>query len=321
MSPRPALHLVAEAAAAEFGQDLLDCLQRQPHAISPKHFYDAAGSRLFEQICELPEYYLTRTELAILDRHVGEMAALIGPGAEIVEFGAGSLTKVRLLLDALREPAGFAAIDISGEHLHAALAALRRDYPTLEMEAIVDDFTRMETLPVWHVGHPRRVGFFPGSTIGNFSPQQARRFLSMASRLLRGGGLLIGIDLVKDPAILHAAYNDAAGVTAAFNRNLLARANRELGSNFDVAAFSHYAFYNVPQQRIEMHLVNQKHQEIALLGRQFVLAPGEAIHTEHSHKFTVPTFEAMARSCGFAPAARWTDAGQRFSVHWLESSG
>lgn len=321
MTPQPALHLVPAAVAAEFGRDLVDCLRRQPHAISPKYFYDAAGSQLFERICELPEYYLTRTELAILERHVGEMAALIGPGAEIVEFGAGSLTKVRLLLDALHAPARFTAIDISGEHVNGALAALRQAYPALEMEAIVDDFTRMETLPVWHVGHPRRIGFFPGSTIGNFTPEQAQRFLSTASRLLRGGGLLIGVDLVKDPAVLHAAYNDAAGVTAAFNRNLLARANRELGANFDPAAFSHYAFYNPQLRRIEMHLVNQERQEIALLGQRFLLAPGETIHTENSYKFTQPAFEAMAIYCGFTPVATWSDPARHFRVHWLAAAG
>ncbi|MFC5300746.1 L-histidine N(alpha)-methyltransferase [Azospira restricta] len=317
MTPQAALHLVPAAAAAEFGRDLLDCLRRQPHAIAPKYFYDATGSQLFERICALPEYYLTRTELAVLERHVGEMAALIGPGAEIVEFGAGSLTKVRLLLDALDSPARFTAIDISGDHVNAALAALRGDYPGLEMEAIVDDFTRMETLPVWRVGHPRRIGFFPGSTIGNFTPEEAHRFLSTASRLLRGGGLLIGIDLVKDPALLHAAYNDAAGVTAAFNRNLLARANRELGANFDPAAFAHYAFYNPQQRRVEMHLVNQAQQEIRLLGQHFVLLPGEAIHTENSYKFTPESFAAMASYCGFAPAAQWCDPERRFAIYWL----
>lgn len=316
MSHPQALHLVAEAA--EFGRDLLVCLQQHPHAISPKYFYDAAGSRLFEQICDLPEYYLTRTELSIFRRHVGEMAELIGPEAEIVEFGAGSLTKIRLLLDALNQPSRFVAIDISGDHLHGALATLRGDYPGLEMQAIIEDFTRVETLPVWSRGQ-RRVGFFPGSTIGNFNPEQAQAFLSTAARLLRGGGLLIGVDLVKDPQTLHAAYNDAAGVTAAFNRNLLARANRELGCNFDVEAFSHYAFYNVDQRRIEMHLVNQKRQEVSLLGQRFILRQGDAIHTENSYKFTADGFEALAVRCGFRQTAMWTDAEERFGVYWLVS--
>jgi len=313
MNPQ-ALHLVGDSA--EFGSELLACLQQYPHTISPKYFYDSAGSRLFEQICELPEYYLTRTELSIFHRYVGEMAELIGPGAEIVEFGAGSLSKIRLLLDALQSPSRFLAIDISGDHLHAALATLRADYPGLEMQPIVDDFTRVETLPVWHAGQ-RRVGFFPGSTIGNFTPEQAQRFLSTTARLLRGGGLLIGVDLVKDPNILHAAYNDAAGVTAAFNRNLLVRANRELGTSFKVDAFSHYAFYNVEQQRIEMHLLNQQGQETSLLGQRFILRQGEAIHTENSYKFTVEGFKALAIRCGFQPTAMWTDSEQRFGVYWL----
>lgn len=314
-----ALHLVPRPAVAAFADDMLACLRRQPHAISPKYFYDAAGSRLFEQICRLPEYYLTRTELAILSRHVGEMANLIGPDAEIVEFGAGSLTKIRLLLDALRTPARFTAIDISGEHVESALATLRGDYPGLEMAAIIEDFTRVETLPVWHTGQRRRIGFFPGSTLGNFSPADAHRFLSSAARLLRGGGLLIGIDLVKAPSLLHAAYNDAAGVTAAFNRNLLERANRELGSDFDLDAFSHYAFYNVHQQRVEMHLLAKEWQEVSLLGERFSLAAGETIHTESSYKFTLPGFTALATDCGFLPAAVWCDAEELFSVHWLVS--
>lgn len=308
------------AEASEFGRDLLACLSEKPHAIAPKYFYDAHGSRLFDHICELPEYYVTRTELSIFRRHIRDMAALIGPGAEVVEFGAGSLRKARLLLDALEAPHRFVAIDISGEHLSAACSELCRSYPALKVEAMVADFNELETLPLWRSGHSRRVGFFPGSTIGNFSPEQACRFLLAAARLLRGGGLLIGVDLVKDPALLHAAYNDAAGVTAAFNRNLLVRANRELGCDFQVDAFRHYAFYHPGRQRIEMHLVSTEAQRISLDGRCFRFASGESIHTESSQKYTVDGFRALAASCGFRPCATWCDPDRLFSIHWLEST-
>lgn len=310
----------ALAATPEFGRDLLTCLSEQPHTIAPKYFYDATGSRLFDRICGLPEYYPTRTELSIFRQHLEHMAALIGPRAEVIEFGAGSLLKARLLLDALEAPFGFVAIDISGEHLTAACSALRRDYPALEIEAVVADFTHPEQLPLRRSSRSRRVGFFPGSTIGNFSPHQACRFLCAAARLLKGGGLLIGVDLVKDPALLHAAYNDTAGVTAAFNRNLLLRANRELGCDFRTEDFQHYAFYHPLRQRIEMHLVSATTQEISLGGRCFRFAAGESIHTEDSYKYTVDGFHALATACGFRPIATWCDADNLFSIHWLEST-
>lgn len=307
------------AETTEFGRDLLTCLGENPHTISPKYFYDACGSQLFDRICELPEYYVTRTELAIFRRHISAMAALIGPEAEVIEFGAGSLLKARLLLDVLEAPHSFVAVDISGEHLNAACRDLRRSYPALAVEAVVADFTHPETLPLGQSAHGRRIGFFPGSTIGNFSPPQTCRFLVAAARLLRGGGLLIGVDLVKDPALLHAAYNDAAGVTAAFNRNLLVRANRELGCNFNIDGFRHYAFYHPGRQRIEMHLVSAEAQQIALDGRRFRLAPGESIHTESSQKYTVDGFRSLAATCGFVPRATWCDEQNLFSIHWLES--
>lgn len=309
------------AETSEFGRDLLRCLGEQPHIISPKYFYDAQGSRLFDLICDLPEYYLTRTELSIFRRHLGEMAALIGPRAEVVEFGAGSLHKARLLLDVLDTPQRFVAIDISGEHLTAACGELRRDYPALDVKAVIADFTEVATLPLGPSGASRRVGFFPGSTLGNFTPDQARRFLATAARLLRGGGLLIGVDLVKDPALLHAAYNDAAGVTAAFNRNLLVRANRDLGADFRIDAFRHYAFYQPLYQRIEMHLVSTAEQWVAVGGRRFRLAAGDSIHTENSQKYTLDGFRTLAIACGFRPRACWCDPDRQFSIHWLESAG
>jgi len=290
-------------------------LSGPPHRISPKYFYDAEGSRLFDRICELPEYYPTRTELEILERHVPEMARLAGPGAEIVEFGAGSLRKVRLLLDAFEAPARYVPIDISGEHLRDAAAVLRREHPAMEVQPLVADYTQGLQLPPAQQG--RRVGFFPGSTIGNFTPEEALAFLGHAAELLRGGALLLGVDLVKDPQVLHAAYNDAAGVTAAFNLNLLARANRELGTDFQLRQFAHYAFYNAPLQRIEMHLVSRARQAVELGGEHFVLEEGETLHTENSYKFTMKGVRALAQRAGFRPGPVWTDAEGLFGVHWL----
>jgi len=307
---------------SEFARDMLDCLARTPHEISPKYFYDAAGSRLFEQICELPEYYVTRTELEILARDLHRMAALIGSDAEVVEFGAGSLLKARLLLQALERPRRFIAIDISAEHLYAATAQLQREFPDVEIIPVVGDFSKIASLPPLPPAHQdgRRVGFFPGSTLGNFSHAEASDFLRAASGLVAGGGMLIGIDLVKTPSLLHQAYNDAAGVTAAFNRNLLARANLDLGTDFNVDAFSHYAFYHPELQRVEMHLVCLAPQRIHLAQRQFELRQGETLHTENSQKYTLEGFRALAEASGFSPQALWSDPERWFSVHWLKSN-
>ena len=302
-----------DAPTSEFERDLVAALSTRPRAVSPKYFYDAAGSRLFDRICDLPEYYPTRTEFGLLRRHAAEMTALFGDGTDLVEFGAGSVTKVRLLLDAWRHPGRFLPVDISAEHLHASAALLRRDYPGLQVVPVVADFTRPISLPP----QGRRVGFFPGSSIGNLSPAAAVRFLRQAADSLAGGGLLIGVDLVKDPARLHQAYNDSAGVTAAFNRNLLVRANRELGAGFDVEAFDHYAFYEPRLQRVEMHLVSRRAQTVCVGGQVFDFAAGETLHTENSHKYTVEGFRQMARQAGFQPGPVWVDDAQLFSVHWL----
>jgi dimethylhistidine N-methyltransferase len=303
---------------SDFGRDLLAALASTPHAISPKYFYDAEGSALFDRICELPEYYPTRTELGILEHAVGEMARLAGPRAEIVEFGAGSLRKVRLLLGAFDAPARYLPIDISGEHLRDAAAMLRAEFAGLDVQPVVADYTKAVQLPP-PAGAGRRIGFFPGSTLGNFTPDEAVDFLQRAAGLLRGGALLLGADLVKDPDVLHAAYNDAQGVTAAFNLNLLARANRELGANFVPAQFAHYAFYNAPLQRIEMHLISRVRQAVTLCGERFTLQEGESIHTENSYKFTVDGLRALAQRAGFRPGPVWTDADRLFSVHWLHA--
>jgi dimethylhistidine N-methyltransferase len=308
-------------AATGFERDLAAALGTRPRSISPKYFYDARGSQLFDRICELPEYYPTRTELAILATHAGDIAAQVGPRAEIVEFGAGSLRKIRLLLDAMDAPSRYLPIDISGEHLAGSAAALQREYPGLDVQPVVADYTRRLLLPAPLPGAGRRVGFFPGSTIGNFTPQEALQFLRVAGRVLGGGALLLGVDLVKDPAILHAAYNDAQGVTAAFNRNVLARANRELGTRFVLEQFDHSAFYNAPMRRIEMHLVSRCRQRVAVGGRWFELEEGETLHTEHSHKFTIDGLRTLARQAGFRPGPVWTDPQRLFSVHWLRAPG
>ncbi|GAA4333776.1 L-histidine N(alpha)-methyltransferase [Variovorax defluvii] len=321
--PAVSLHAFRTAQRAaplsDFGRELFMGLSRGTRSVSPKFFYDAAGSQLFDRICELPEYYPTRTEMRILTEHAAEIAEQIGPHAEVIEFGAGSLTKVRLLLDALRSPRRYVPIDISGEHLGAAAQRLRADYPQLAVQPVVADYTMPLVLPARGEGLGQRVGFFPGSTLGNFSPDEALAFLQLAQRLLRGGGLLVGVDLVKDPALLHAAYNDSQGVTAAFNLNLLRRANRELGTDFDLDNFSHAAFYNAPLRRIEMHLVSRRAQGVTLDGQRFDFEEGETIHTENSHKFTVDGLRALAVKAGLRPAAVWTDPQRLFSVHWLQS--
>jgi dimethylhistidine N-methyltransferase len=294
-------------------------MHARPKRLPCKYFYDAAGSALFEKICELPEYYQTRTELALLAESADEMAQVMGANIELIEFGAGALTKVRLLLDALESPLAYIPIDISGDYLTKVCAALDRDYPTLRLHPVIADFTRPFVLPSPLLEPVRRVGFFPGSTIGNFTREEAVAFLKTTSGILKGGGLLIGADLIKDPAVLHAAYNDAAGVTSEFNKNLLARANRELDAEFDLDAFSHYAVYNPMAARIEMYLLSASQQRVRV-GDIFVdFAEGEAIHTEDSHKYTIESFRALAWEAGFVPRQVWCDENHLFSVHWLEA--
>lgn len=309
----------AEAENAQFAADLHAALARAPKAISPKYFYDETGSRLFEQICELPEYYPTRTELALLQRHAADMTAAMGEQVQLVEYGAGALLKVRLLLQAMpRDSVQFVPVDISGPHLLGACDALAADFPGLAIQPLVADFTRPHTLPPCQPG-TRRVGFFPGSSIGNFTPAEADAFLRLAAAELAGGGLLIGIDLVKDHAVLHAAYNDAAGVTAAFNLNVLERARRELGAEFPADGFEHLAFYNPAYRRIEMHLRATRPLTLQLGGERYDFHEGETLHTEHSHKYTVAGFQAMAARAGFEPGAVWTDPNQWFALLWLKS--
>lgn len=306
-------------ARGEFARDMLSALRCHPRSIAPKYFYDAAGSALFDRICDLPEYYPTRTEIGLLTQHAGEIAQCMGKHAELVEFGSGAMRKVRLLLDALDAPTRYMPIDISGEHLERSLNALAQHYPGLEVQGVVADYTALRTLPGTHEQTRQRIGFFPGSTIGNFMPDEALGFLKHAANLLRGGALLLGVDMVKAPDVLHAAYNDAQGVTAAFNLNLLARANVELGADFDLSKFAHSAFYNAPLRRIEMHLVSLQAQEVTVCAERFQFEEGETLHTENSYKYTAEGVRRLARDAGFEPEQEWSDASGWFRLFWLRA--
>lgn len=302
---------------ADFRAQVLHGLGQSRKHLPCKFFYDRRGSQLFDQICELPEYYLTRTELGILEAHVQEMADAIGARCLLVEYGSGSSRKIRLLLDHLRDPAAYVPFDISREHLLDAAARLAAAYPRLNILPVCADYTRPFELPACD-GASRTVVYFPGSTIGNFDPHEARAFLrAAADRCGPGGGLLIGVDLKKDPAVLHAAYNDAAGVTAAFNLNLLVRINRELDGNFNLDRFAHYAFYNPRLGRIEMHLISQADQVVTIGGHRIAFGEGETIFTEGSYKYTLGEFQSLARSSGWEVQTVWTDPRELFSVQYL----
>jgi dimethylhistidine N-methyltransferase len=318
---RAALRRPVEADAAEadssFARDVIAGLTARPKRLSPKYFYDQAGAQLFDDITALPEYYLTRCELEILRERAPEMARFFPAGSALIEFGSGSSKKVRILLAAAPTIAAYIPVDISSEMLVQEAEELRRDYPRLAVLPVEADFTQPFSLPAEAAGMAH-TGFFPGSTIGNFEPHEACAFLRHAGRMLgRRATLIIGVDLVKDVSVLNAAYDDAAGVTAKFNLNLLARINRELGANFDLAGFSHEAFYNAERHRIEMHLASKKRQKVRVAGRAIEFRAGETIHTENSYKYTLDSFRALARGSGWDPVAVWTDAGANFSIHAL----
>lgn len=313
------LHPFNEQNSA-FASDVIGDLSQFPKRLSPKYFYDAAGSELFEQITVLPEYYPTRTELGILRSRGSEIAKIIPEGAALVEFGAGATTKVRLLLER-SEFAAYVPVDISGDFLSAQADALRKDFPDLGVYPVIADFTAPFELPAEIAGMPK-VGFFPGSTLGNFEPHEARDFLRSARNILgEGAQMIIGVDLEKNERVLYDAYNDAAGVTAKFNLNVLVRINRELGGNFDVSGFMHRSVYNRERHRIEMHLIAKKAQNVRILGRNFAFRPGESIHTESSYKYSIARFAALAHESGWSVRETWTDRDQMFSVHALVASG
>jgi dimethylhistidine N-methyltransferase len=301
--------------ADPFLADVLAGLRKPQKELPCKYFYDAAGSALFDRICELPEYYPTRTETAILRAHAPAMGERLGSGCQVVEYGSGSGTKTPLLLAALPRPAAYVPVDISGDHLLRSAAAIARAFPDLPVTPVAADFTRPFTVPPLRPPLARRVAFFPGSTIGNFAPAEAVALLRQMARLVGpGGSLLIGADLTRDERTLLAAYDDPAGVTAAFNRNLLVRANRELGADFDLAAFRHRAVYDPGRGRVEMHLVSTREQTVRVAGTRFHFEAGEHIHTENSHKYTEAGFRELAGRAGFCPVQAWADDRRRFGV-------
>jgi dimethylhistidine N-methyltransferase len=307
-------------APEPFVADVLAGLRATPKRLSPMYFYDAVGSVLFDRICELPEYYPTRTETRILQQHGTDIAHCIGDDALLVEFGSGSSIKTRLLLDRLPTLSAYVPVDISRSHLLNAAHGISASYPELEVMPVCADFTQPFTLPTPRKPASRIVVFFPGSTIGNFDPAAALNLMRVMRRVAGpGGGLVVGTDLVKDPAVLVRAYDDSQGVTAAFNLNVLSRFNREMGADFDLGQFQHRAVWNAEASRIEMHLVSRRDQTASVAGETIEFAAGEHIVTEHCHKYTVAGFAAQAHQAGWAASAHWLDDRRYFSVNYLEA--
>lgn len=306
-----------QPAITDFHTEIVRGLCATPRFIPPKFFYDERGSQLFAEICKTEEYYPTRTESAIIRDNIDDIAQQLGAGCLLVEPGSGESSKVRELLDLLR-PFAYLPMDISSDFLQQEAQKLAAEFPWLDVHAVCTDFTTSMALP-YSAEETHRVAFFPGSTIGNFEPEEAEVFLrDIACMVGEEGGLLIGVDLVKNSEILNAAYNDAAGITAAFNLNLLKRINRELGANFNLEQFAHKAFFNREKSRIEMHLVSQAMQQTSISDCCFEFAEGETIHTENSHKYTIEGFQAMAQRAGFKPVKVWTDAAKLFSLQFFK---
>ncbi len=305
--------------ANAFLEVVLRGLTDEPKWIPPKFFYDKRGSELFDRITRLSEYYATRTEISILRARAGEVADLVGRDSLLIEYGSGSSSKVGILLDALQGDVTYVAIDISRQHLVESCERLAESYPRLEVIAVCADYSKPFPLPTPKRGAPQnKLVFFPGSTIGNFSPGQAVSFLANTARQIgTSGSLLIGVDLKKDEKLLHAAYNDSAQVTAAFNLNLLERINQELDADFDLSAYRHRAFYNAEHGRIEMHIVSLKPQFVSLNGTSICFAESETIHTENSYKFSIDEFQRLAAQTGFELIKAWTDPQDLFSLHYL----
>jgi L-histidine Nalpha-methyltransferase len=317
---------LAIVAADTFGtslrDDVLSGLAARPMTLPAKWFYDASGSELFEAICKTPEYYVTRTELAIMHRHLESIGASLPHGAVLVEPGSGAGTKTRLLIEACR-PSAYVAIDISRSMLEAGAAGTARRFPALRVLAIHADYTRLDDLPDERLPPgAKRVLFFPGSTIGNFTPEETRAFLSRVARWIGpAGSILIGVDTRKDPVVLEAAYDDSAGVTARFNLNLLARINVELGASFDLSRFRHRSRYDAQLGRVEMHLESLVDQQVQVAGVQHAFRKGETIHTENSYKYAPDAFRALAASSGYDCPAMWSDADEAFAIYHLVPCG
>jgi dimethylhistidine N-methyltransferase len=318
MAPSSALRRVQpDHVRTGFAQDVIAGLTAMPKRLSPKYFYDDKGSELFERITAQPEYYPTRTEIGILQENADQIVGLFPPGAALIEFGMGTSTKVRILLKAAHTLSAYVPVDIAAEYLNREAAGVARDFPDLQVLPVAADFMQMFGLPAEIEGKPR-VGFFPGSTIGNLEPHEATLFLQRVGKVLGAGAtLIVGVDLLKDTKILNAAYNDAAGVTAAFNLNLLTRMNREIGGNFRPECFEHHAVFNSKLNRIEMHLASVKRQKVRVDGETIEFRAGETIHTENSYKYSVDSFRARARGAGWQPIAVWTDEAKFFSIHAL----
>ncbi len=310
----------ADPAMEAFLRDVVSGLKRDQKEIPSKYFYDKRGSELFDQICELPEYYPTRTEMAIMRDSGTDIANQVGPGRLVVEYGSGSSLKTRILLDHLKEPAGYVPIDISGEHLEDSVAALRQEYPALKVHPICADYTSHIELPADAEGAP--LVFFPGSTIGNFTPEQAVDFLKRSAELVgTSGGALVGVDLKKDRDRLEKAYDDAEGVTAEFNRNVLHRMKNELGAELETDGFEHRAVYDEGHGRIEMHLVSLSDQDVCVAGEHtFRIEAGETIRTEYSYKYHVEEFADLAQAADLNVEEVWTDSDRLFSVHYLSAA-
>jgi len=302
--------------ADSFREDVIAGLSLPQKALTPKYFYDAQGSRLFEAICRLKEYYPTRAELALTREHIGSIARFARKRSTLIEYGSGESLKSQLLIDALR-PSAYIPVDISDHALRRAAAKLQHLFPWLDIRPVHGDFSRPLKIPMAQA-KGRRVVYFPGSTIGNLTPDEAHAFLRMTrGQVGPDGAMLVGVDLRKDANLLHAAYNDARGVTAAFNLNLLARINRELGGDFKPRRFRHYAFYNATLGRIEMHLVSLAQQAVNIGNHRFVFEAGESIHTENSYKYSIDGFRALARGAGFKSGKVWLDPKGLFSLHGL----
>jgi L-histidine Nalpha-methyltransferase len=306
-------------AVTDSWQDALAGLRRTPKELPCKYLYDQRGSQLFEQICRLEEYYLTRVELDILHRHSEEIARLAGPNARLIEPGAGTLEKAAVLLDRLEQPAGYIPIDVSSAALSATAINASRRFPGLEVYPILGDFAVPLSLPGGREPRGREVVFFPGSTIGNFAPDEASELLARLARWIApGGAIVIGVDLKKAPSILERAYDDAKGVTAAFNRNVLYRMNRELDADFHPEAFVHRAPYSLSHGRIEMHLVSESPQRVRIQGETFEFRPGESIRTECSYKYSPYEFDGLVRNAGLQVVRTWMDDARWFGVFFLE---
>lgn len=320
VSHHPAAPAPADAPEA-FLDEVIEGLSATPKWLSPKWLYDEAGSALFDGITELAAYYPTRVETQIMRESVDQMAEVAGPGSVLIEYGSGSSVKTRVLLERMADLSAYVPIDISEEHLIRTADTLRVDFPDLSVVPVVADYTQPIELPTRVDADAHRVVYFPGSTIGNFHPSEARRFLERIADVCGSwGGLLIGVDLKKDPNVLHHAYNDPEGVTAAFNRNLLTRMNRELGANFNEEQFVHYAFYDPQEGRVEMHLVSLSDQVVSVGGRDFTFREGESLWTESSYKYALWQFNELAASAGFEEQRTWTDPDRRFAVVYFEVS-